>query len=200
VESTLKSVKILLILLIGGIGVQTFSCSHKPRAQTYFGDGKIALPDSAKVKAAIYVSQGSVKEKLSAVLFAVPNEKYRLELSGSLGLSAASILWRREGWKIVFSQDERYMQGNGDCVFIPVYGGVNIHKFSLLFLGQKANSLNCDNSNPSNLALEYSDNSVLAFFGKDSLKLEIKNIDSRAEWKSGVWNLNVPESYVRVGY
>jgi len=46
--------------------------------------------------------------------------------------------------------------------------------------------------------LEYSDNSVLAFFGKDSLKLEIKNIDKKAEWKSGVWNLNVPENYVRV--
>jgi len=90
------------------------------------------------------------------------------------------------------------MEGDGDCVFIPVYGGVNIHKFSLLFFGQKINSLNCDDSNPSNLELEYSDNSVLAFFGKDSLKLEIKNIDPKAEWKSGVWNLNVPENYVRV--
>jgi len=187
--------KILAILIIG---VQTFSCTQRP--QTYYSDKKTALPDSAKVKAIISVSQGSVREKLSAVLFAVPNEKYRLELSGSLGLSAASILWERDGWKIVFSQDERYMQGNGDCVFMPVYGGGNIHKFSLLFFGQKVNTLNCDDSNPSNLSLEYKDNSALAFFGKDSLRLEIKNIDSKAEWKSGVWSLNVPERYVRVGY
>ncbi|MDR2582984.1 MAG: hypothetical protein LBC75_05835 [Fibromonadaceae bacterium] len=181
--------------------VQTLSCSSRPK--TYFGDKQVALPDSAKVKAVIAVSQGSVNEKLSAVLFAVPNENYRLELSSNtLGLSAASILWKQEGWRIVFSHNERYMEGNGDCVFIPVYGGVNIHKFSLLFFGQKINSLNCDNSKqPSNLTLEYSDNSVLAFFGKDSLKLEIKNIDKKAEWKSGVWNLNVPENYVRVtGY
>jgi len=189
----LKILKILLILIIL---VQTFSCSTRPK--TYYGDKQTALPDSAKVKAVISVSRGSANEKLSAVLFAIPNEKYRLELSGTLGLSAASILWKREGWRIVFSQNERYMEGDGDCVFIPVYGGVNIHKFSLLFFGQKINSLNCDDSNPSNLELEYSDNSVLAFFGKDSLKLEIKNIDPKAEWKSGVWNLNVPENYVRV--
>jgi len=187
--------KILSILIIG---VQTFSCTQRP--QTYYSDKQITLPDSAKVKAIISVSQGSVREKLSAVLFAVPNEKYRLELSGSLGLSAASILWKKDGWIIVFSQNERYMQGDGDCVFMPVYGGVNIHQFSLLFFGQKVNSLSCDSSNPSNLALEYNDNSVLAFFGKDSLKLEVKNIDSKAEWKNGVWNLNVPENYVRVGY
>jgi len=195
-ENNLKILKILLILLI----LVSFSCSSKQRPQTYFGDKQATLPDSAKVKALIYVSQGSVNEKLSAVLFAVPSEKYRLELSGTLGLSAASILWKRDGWKVVFSQNERYMEGNGDCVFIPVYGGVDIHKFSLLFFGQKINSLNCDNSNPSNLELEYKDNSVLAFFGKDSLKLEIKNIDPKAEWKNGVWNLNVPENYVRVSY
>jgi len=191
--------RILLIFIILIIGVQTFSCSRKPNL-TYFSDKQTALPDSAKVKAVLSVSQGSVKEKLSAVLFAVPNDKYRLELSGSLGLSAASILWKRDGWIIIYSQDERYMQGEGDCIFIPVYGGVNIHQFSLLFFGQKATSLNCNGSNPSNLTLEYNDNSALAFFGRDSLKLEIKNIDSKAEWKNGVWNLNVPESYVRVGY
>jgi hypothetical protein len=191
-KNSLKILNILNILLI----LVTFSCSTRPRS--YFGDKQVALPDSAKVKAVISVSQGSVKEKLSAVLFAVPNEKYRLELSGTLGLSAASILWKREGWRIVFSQNERYMEGDGDCVFIPVYGGVNIHKFSLLFFGQKADSLDCDNSNPSNLALEYKDDSVLAFFEKDSLKLEIKNIDSKAKWKSGVWNLNVPDSYTQI--
>jgi len=194
-DSLLKILKTMLIL---AIIVQTFSCSRNPRPQTYFGDKQIALPDSAKIKAVISVSQGgNVNERLSAVLFAIPNEKYRLELSGTLGLSAASILWKQDGWRIVFSQNERYMEGDGDCVFIPVYGGVDIHKFSLLFFGKKVNSLNCDDSNPSNLVLEYKDNSALAFFGKDSLKLEIKAIDPKAEWKSGVWNLNVPENYVR---
>ncbi len=178
------------------------SCTSKPQVQTYFEDGgkKQSLPDSAKVKAVVSVSQGTVKEKLSAVLFAVPNERYRLELSGAFGLSAASILWKKDGWKIVFSQDERYMEGVGDCVFVPVYGGVDIHKFAVLFFGQKVSSLDCNNFNNQNLSLEYNGN-IASLQRYPSLQLEIKNIDSKPEWKGGVWNLNVPESYVRItGY
>jgi len=175
------------------------SCTSGPKVQNYFRDGKKqSLPDSAKIKAVLSVSQGSVKEKLSAVLFAVPNEKYRLELSGTLGLSAASILWKSDGWKVVFPQDERYMEGTGDCVFVPVYGGVDIHKFATLFFGQRVNALDCNNSGSHNLSLEYVENHALTFFGNDSLKLEIKTIDPKAVWKGGVWNLNVPEKYVRI--
>jgi hypothetical protein len=180
----------LLLLLI--------SCSSKP--PIYFIDGKqTVLPDSAKVKTTISISSEDIKEKLSAVLFAVPNEKYRFELSGTFGLGAASILWKKnDGWKIVLPQDERYIEGVGDCVFVPIYGGVDIHKFAALFLGQRMNSLACDNSTPHSLTLEYTENSALAFFGRDSLKLEIKSIDPKAKWNSGVWNLNVPDKYVRI--
>jgi hypothetical protein len=163
----------------------------------YFSDKqKHSLPHSARVKAVISVSQNDAKEKLSAVLFAVPGEKYRFELSGSFGLSAASILWEKEGWRIVFSQAERYMEGTGDCVFLPVYGGVDIHKFALLFFGQRVDSVDCENPEQ-NLILEYRDNSAYAVLGSDSLKLEIKDIEPKSSWKSGTWNLNVPEKYIR---
>jgi len=178
------------------------SCASKPQGLGYFESNKQqALPDSAKVKAVVSVSQGDVKEKLSAVLFAVPNEKYRLELSGTFGLSAASILWKKDGWKIVFPQNERYMEGLGDCVFVPIYGGVDIHKFAALFFGQKTNSIDCNASNPQNLTLEYNGDIASVVVKTDnypSLQLEIKNIDPKAQWKNGVWNLNVPESYVRI--
>jgi hypothetical protein len=175
------------------------SCTSKHRGQGYFEGRQQALPDSARVKAVVSVSQGEAKEKLSAVLFAVPNERYRLELSGTFGLSAASILWKKDGWRIVFPQNERYMEGTGDCVFVPVYGGVDIHKFAALFFGQKTNSLNCNASNPQNLTMEYDGNFVsVKTDNYPSLQLEIKNIDPKAQWKSGVWNLNVPESYVRI--
>jgi len=192
-----KSLNMGVLFIALFILVQIFSCSSRPK--TYYGDKQIALPDSAKVKAVISVSQGSVKEELSAVLFAVPNEKYRLELSGTFGLGAASILWKKdEGWRIVLPQNERYMEGTGDCVFVPIYGGVDIHKFAALFFGQRVNSLACEGYALQHLTLEYVDNTALAFSGTDSLKLEIKNIDSKAKWKSGVWNLNVPDKYVRV--
>jgi hypothetical protein len=178
------------------------SCASKSRVQTYFEEGgkKQALPDSAKVKAVLSVSQGGVKENLSAVLFVVPNEKYRLELSGTFGLSAASILWKNDGWKIVFTQDERYMEGTGDCVFVPMHGGVDIHKFAILFLGQRVNTIGCNDSDSQNISLDYRENHALAFFGNDSLKLEIKAIDPKADWKDGVWNLNVPEKYVKIHF
>jgi hypothetical protein len=174
------------------------SCASKP--PIYFAEGKqITMPDSAKVKTTLSISQEDVKEKLSVVLFAVPNEKYRFELSGIFGLGAASILWKKDdGWKIVLPQDERYIEGVGDCVFVPIYGGVDIHKFVALFFGQRVNSLDCYDSTLQNLTFEYTENSVLFFWGKDSLKLEIKSIDSKAKWKSGVWNLNVPDKYVRI--
>jgi len=189
-------IKNLIILLTLIIQVQMISCASRP----YFADGKqIALPDSAKVKTTLSVSQENAKEKLSAVLFAVPNQRYRFELSGTFGLGAASILWKKdEGWRIVLPQNERYMEGTGDCVFVPIYGGVDIHKFAVLFFGQRVNSLACEGSALQNLTLEYAENTALAFFGTDSIKLEIKNIDSKAKWKSGVWNLNVPDKYVRV--
>ena len=188
--------KILIILVTLVIQVQLFSCA----SSRYFAEGKqSALPDSAKVKTALFVSQEDTKEKLSAVLFAVPNKRYRFEFSGTFGLGAASILWKKdEGWRIVLPQNERYMEGTGDCVFVPIYGGVDIHKFAALFFGQRVNSLACEGYALQHLTLEYVDNTALAFSGTDSLKLEIKNIDSKAKWKSGVWNLNVPDKYVRV--
>jgi hypothetical protein len=91
------------------------------------------------------------------------------------------------------------MEGNGDCIYIPIYGGVDIHKFAILFFGHRVNTLACGDFGE-DLFLEYIDNSATAFFGSDSLKIEIKNIDKRAKWQGGVWNLNVPESYVNVRY
>jgi len=166
------------------------SCA--PKQPGYFVGGKQpALPDSARVKAVLSVSQ----ENLSAVLFAVPNERYRLELSGTFGLSVASILWKKDGWKVVLPQNERYMEGNGNCVSIPSYGDVDIHKFAFLFLGYRVDAFDCDGSD---LTVEYKDNIALADFGDDTLKLEIKNIDPKAKWGGGVWNLNVPDKYVRL--
>jgi len=190
----MKIIKILMIFII----LEVVSCAS---SRGYFAQGKqVVLPDSAKVKTTLSVSKEDVKEKLSAVLFAVPYERYRFEFSGTFGLGAASILWKRDdGWKIVLPPEERYMEGVGDCVYVPIYGGVDIHKFAALFFGQRVDSIACKDS-LQNITLEYSENTALAFFGKDSLKLEIKSIDSRAEWKSGVWNLNVPEKYVRVSY
>jgi len=177
------------------ISLLLVSCASKPSG--YFDSKKqLALPDSARVKAVVSVSQEDANEKLSAVLFTVPNEKYRLELSGTFGLSAASILWKKDGWKVILPQNERYMEGTGNCVSIPVYGSVDIHKFATLFLGRRVDGIDCGNRNTFNL--EYSGNAAIVSSGSDSLRLEIKSIEPKVKWGSGVWNLNVPDKYVRL--
>lgn len=183
-----------MLKVLFAIFMVLISCSKKPVANTYFESDKTAvLPDSAKVKAVISVSHNDKNEKLSTVLFVVPNKRYRLELSGTMGVSAVSILWKQDEWKIIFPQDERYMKGEGDCISIPVYGYVDIHKFAALFFGQRIDALGCGEWDA--LDLEYVENSALVSSGKDSLRLEIKNIDSKAKWSEGVWNLNIPDKF-----
>jgi hypothetical protein len=46
--------------------------------------------------------------------------------------------------------------------------------------------------------LEYGENFASVVSGSDSLKLEIRDINPKAEWQSGVWNLNAPEKYIRI--
>ena len=184
-----------MLKVLFAIFMVLISCSKKPVANTYFESDKTAvLPDSAKVKAVISVSHNDKNEKLSTVLFVVPNKRYRLELSGTMGVSAVSILWKQDEWKIIFPQDERYMKGEGNCISIPVYGYVDIHKFAALFFGQRIDALGCGEWDA--LDLEYVENSALVSSGKDSLRLEIKNIDSKAKWSAGVWNLSIPDKYV----
>ncbi|GHV15003.1 hypothetical protein AGMMS49938_12220 [Fibrobacterales bacterium] len=130
-------------LIISAICYLLLSCAQKPPVNSFFDESKIPLADSAKVKATILVSHNNSKEKLSAVFFAVPNKKYRLELSGTLGFSAASLLWADGKWSAVFPQDNRYAEGAGDCVYLPIYGGADIHKFASLFLGQRVENISC---------------------------------------------------------
>lgn len=193
--------KISLILPVLFILIQAImSCAPKHSVQANFFENnrKQTLPDSARVKATISITQNNATEKLSAVLFTVPNKKYRFELSAMFGLSAASILWKDDSWKIVFPQEERYMEGEGNCIFIPNYGNVDIHKFSLLFLGQKIDELSCNKNELDNLKAEYIENFALFSFGSDTLKLEIKDINTKSTWNNNIWNLNIPEKYIKV--
>ncbi len=91
--------------------------------------------------------------------------------------------------------EERYKKGVGDCVSIPVYGNVDIHKFAALFFSQKVETIGCGYSF---FKLEYGENSTTVLSGSDSLKIEIKNIEYNPEFSSGVWNLNIPDSYISV--
>ena len=98
-----------------------------------------APADSLKAKftLTIYGEDGKSQE-LDAVLFSVPNKRYRMELTGSLGIGVASLLWLEEGWQMVFPTEKMYMKGAGYMVGLlnnPSLPLVHIHQVAGIFEG-----------------------------------------------------------------
>ena len=78
---------------------------------------EVASPDSLRAKFQLNITQenGDVQE-FDAVLFSVPGKRYRLELTGPLGIGVASMLWMESGWQMVFPTEKLYVKGNGYMV------------------------------------------------------------------------------------
>lgn len=85
----------------------------------------------------IFSPDGKTQD-LDAVLFSVPNKRYRMELTGSLGIGVASLLWLEDGWQMVFPTEKMYMKGAGYMVGLfndPSLPLVHIHQVAGLFDG-----------------------------------------------------------------
>ena len=86
----------------------------------------------------IYSPDGKSQD-LDAVLFSVPGKRYRMELTGSLGIGVASLLWLEEGWQMVFPTEKLYVKGAGYMVGLlndPSLPLVHIHQVAGLFEGR----------------------------------------------------------------
>lgn len=121
------------------ICVGCFSGHPQVIDERHFGQPK-PPPDSlkAKMNLELYDAEGSLQE-LSGVLFAVPEKRYRLELTGSMGIGVASLLWLPEKWTFIFPTEKSYMEGNGHWVgdlqnrIFPV---VDMHQVAGFFWGE----------------------------------------------------------------
>lgn len=97
-----------------------------------------SVPDSLKAKFSIETldsAEGS--HKLSAVLFAVPYKRYRLEISGPMGLGIASLLWHDGEWTLLLPTQKAYASGKG--YLVGGYAGIprfDIHRIAALFWGE----------------------------------------------------------------
>ena len=86
----------------------------------------------------IYSPDGKTQD-LDAVFFSVPKKRYRMELTGSLGIGVASLLWLEDGWQMVFPTEKMYMQGAGYMVGLlndPSLPLVHIHQVAGFFDGK----------------------------------------------------------------
>lgn len=102
---------------------------------------KVELPqDSLRAKFVLtLVGNDGKPQDLDAVLFSVPGKRYRMELTGPMGIGVASLLWTEEGWTMTFPTEKLYMKGNGYMVglfsdnSLPL---VHIHQVANLFDGK----------------------------------------------------------------
>ncbi|MBO7413804.1 MAG: hypothetical protein J6U20_09115 [Fibrobacter sp.] len=99
-----------------------------------------AVPDSLRAKFKLTLLDKSGKEQeLDAVLFSVPGKRYRMELTGAMGIGVASMLWQEEGWQVVFPTEKMYVKGAGYMVGIfsdSTIPMVHIHQVASVFEGK----------------------------------------------------------------
>lgn len=128
----------LMAALVMG-AVLTGCAGNRTSATPTEGDEIEAPLDSlrAKFQLTIVNSDGSDQD-LDAVLFSVPGKRYRMELTGPMGIGVASMLWTEDGWLMTFPTEKLYMKGVGYMVgllndnSIPM---VHIHQVAAFFEG-----------------------------------------------------------------
>jgi tetratricopeptide (TPR) repeat protein len=76
---------------------------NKPAVSTESPAGAepAAVRDSLRAKFVLtLVDTAGKTQELDAVLFSVPGKRYRMELTGPMGVGVASLLWTESGWDI----------------------------------------------------------------------------------------------------
>lgn len=108
-------------------------------ADVFRGDGLTAPADSLRAKFKLTIVQEGDEQNLDAVLFSVPGRRYRMELTGPMGIGVASLLWTDSGWTMTFPTEKLYVKGVGYMVgllndkSLPL---VHIHQVAGLFEGK----------------------------------------------------------------
>ena len=126
---------VLVCMLVGCAGTKPTTGGAAPGEKM-----AEVVPDSLRAKFAVtMVDEDGKFHDFDAVLFSVPGQRYRMELTGPMGIGVASLLWTDEGWSVVFPTEKLYMKGRGYMVglfgvaSIPM---VNIHQVAGFFEGK----------------------------------------------------------------
>lgn len=208
------------LLFWGLLGLLLFGCARHPApALAGVSMDSAPPPDSLRVKLLIELPMpDSTTEEVDGVLWAKPGERYRLELTGPLGMQMASLLWTREGWTGLVPPQERFVQGNGEVVSIPgvLLPPISVHRLLAFAWGEMVPA---DSSQPyrlerdpqsgrllalvfpamfpgAELRFEYSEAQVRILRGHHWLMtLQIRERKSDLKWGAGVWRLVVPPGW-----
>lgn len=137
---SLRLVKLLAVLGFAGMLLSGCAGKNAPvNVSAASQESPVAVRDSLRAKFVMTIVDSLGKEQeLDAVLFSVPGQRYRMELTGPMGIGVASLLWTTEKWDVVFPTEKMYVEGVGYMVgligdnTIPM---VPIHQVADLFDG-----------------------------------------------------------------
>ena len=136
------------VLFVAIVAVLFGCAGKKPVVEPVAADSAISTEtprDSLRAKFLLKIAQQDtatgeiVTQEFDAVLFSVPGKRYRMELTGPLGIGVASLLWQEEGWHMTFPTEKLYMSGVGYMVgllnndALPL---VHIHQVADIFDGR----------------------------------------------------------------
>ena len=155
--------------------------------------------DSLRAKMAMTLVDVSGKEQnLDAVLFSVPGKRYRMEMTGPMGIGVASMLWKEEGWTMVFPTEKLYMEGRGYMVGLfgePSIPMVNIHQVAGFFDGEYV---------PSGVKVEQERDSlgmkIVDAVDQFGTRLTYAQKDGLVQWISRIGRDDKPEVLRFLGY
>lgn len=129
--------KLLQIVGVACLLLLFYGCAGTPSgANRLPADGASAatVRDSLRAKFILTMIDSTGKpQELDAVMFSVPGARYRMELTGPMGIGVASLLWTKDGWNMVFPTEKMYLHGNGYMV-----GMMNDKTFPLVPIHQVA--------------------------------------------------------------
>ena len=130
----------LKLLVLFSLCALVGCAGNKPAVEPVSSDAVVEAPrDSLRAKFQLTIVQDSSTQELDAVLFSVPGKRYRMELTGPLGIGVASLLWQEQGWLMTFPTEKLYVDGVGYMVgllnnrALPL---VHIHQVADIFDGR----------------------------------------------------------------
>ncbi len=176
---------VALAMLAGCAGGKKAELVNNPSASA-----EVEIPrDSLRAKFVLALTEKDGKtQSLDAVLFSVPGKRYRMELTGPMGIGVASMLWTEEGWTMVFPTEKLYMKGNGYMVgllsnmSLPL---VHIHQVANLFDGKLL---------PEKFEIEEERDQVFYAREKTGRAFSFAKKDSTVEWLSRMGRDGKPET------
>ena len=157
-----------------------------------------------------------VAQELDAVIFSVPGKRYRMELTGPLGIGVASLLWQEEGWQMTFPTEKLYMKGVGYMVgptrvegavyarekmgrpFTFRKEGDHVSWLSRMGRGGKTETIRFYDFKEFE-GVETPSRIVFELDGARFLEIRIKKVTRNKSFSSGTWRLNIPKSFKKVG-